>query len=128
MGLDQCAFRVANWDNMWGAVKTKDSRYRNPAQKIMHEWRKHPNLQGWMENLWREKGGEGDFNCQKVELTEQDLLNLKSDVVNGSLPETTGFFYGSPKDDEYQLDDLLFIVEAINDIKHGYTIFYDSWW
>lgn len=21
-------------------------------------WRKHPNLQGWMEQLWREKGGE----------------------------------------------------------------------
>ena len=37
------------------------------------EWRKHPNLQGWMENLWYEKGGEGEFNCVELELTLENL-------------------------------------------------------
>lgn len=41
-------------------------------------WRKHANLQGYMEDLYYAKGGEADtFNCVEVELNEQDLLNLK---------------------------------------------------
>jgi hypothetical protein len=32
-------------------------------------WRKHPNLQGWMQELYYEKGGEGEFNCVDLELT-----------------------------------------------------------
>ena len=27
-------------------------------EEELHYWRKHPNLQGWMENLYREKGGQ----------------------------------------------------------------------
>lgn len=33
----------------------------------LHYWRKHPNLHGWMEQLYRDKGGaEEIFNCAAV--------------------------------------------------------------
>ena len=56
MGLDQYATAIKGEDEI-----------------SLGEWRKHPNLQGWMENLWRSKGGEGEFNCVQVELNGDDL-------------------------------------------------------
>ena len=36
----------------------------------LHYWRKHPNLHGWMESLYYEKGGTADnFNCVNLQLT-----------------------------------------------------------
>ena len=66
------------------------------------EWRKHPNLQGWMERLWRTKKfgdsknpdpttGEGysnqtylgdPFNQEELELTLEDVQRLRLDVQN----------------------------------------------
>ena len=68
-------------------------------------WRKHNRLQGWMEELWQDKGrpydGEldenpmGDFNCVPVELTLSDLEQLEAHIVHKQLPETGGFFFGN---------------------------------
>ena len=44
------------------------------------EWRKHPNLQGWMQELYYEKGGEGSFNCVDLELTLGDLEALEESL------------------------------------------------
>ena len=54
-------------------------------------WRKHPNLQGWMESLWHVKGNDGEFNCEDLELTLDDLDNLEKTLDNEALPETAGF-------------------------------------
>jgi len=93
-------------------------------------WRKHHDLHGWMENLYREKGGAAEsFNCVNVRLEEEDLDRLKDDIVNRRLPNTTGFFFGNnPPDDEMQAEDLGFIVLAREAIKKGMAVFYDSWW
>jgi hypothetical protein len=56
-------------------------------------WRKHPNLQGWMQELWYEKGGDGEFNCVDLELTLDDLNALEATLDEEELPETVGFFY-----------------------------------
>ena len=91
-------------------------------------WRKHPNLQGWMENLWRVKGNEGEFNCVDLELTLNDLDNLEKSLDNEALPETVGFFFGADADDHYAEADREFIVQARAAIKQGYKIIYSSWW
>tara|TARA_R100000005_G_C4921003_1_gene154284 strand:- start:259 stop:678 length:420 start_codon:yes stop_codon:yes gene_type:complete len=91
-------------------------------------WRKHPNLQGWMENLWREKGGEGEFNCVDVVITLQDLDALEATLDEEALPETAGFFFGGNADDHYAEADREFIVQARAAIKQGYTVVYSSWW
>jgi len=92
------------------------------------EWRKHPNLQGWMEELWYEKGGEGDFNCVELELTLENLDALEATLDEEELPETSGFFFGGNADDHYAEADREFIVQARAAIKQGYTVVYSSWW
>jgi hypothetical protein len=90
-------------------------------------WRKHANLQGWMENLARELGfDEESFNCVWLRLTPQDLDRLEADMEKG-LETATGFFWGesTPEKDAYTLQ---FIKSARYAMKKGVTIFYDSWW
>ena len=91
-------------------------------------WRKHPNLQGWMQELYYEKGGEGEFNCVDVELTFEDLDALEATLDEEELPETVGFFFGSNADDHYAEAEREFIREARAAIKKGYTVVYSSWW
>ena len=92
------------------------------------EWRKHPNLQGWMENLWYEKGGEGEFNCVELEITLNDLNALEATLDEEELPETVGFFFGTDSSIHYAEADREFIVQARAAIKQGYTVVYSSWW
>ena len=91
-------------------------------------WRKHPNLQGWMENLYHEKGGDESFNCVDLELDLEDLDALEASLDEEALPETAGFFFGSNADDHYAEADREFIVAARAAIKQGYTVVYSSWW
>lgn len=91
-------------------------------------WRKHPNLQGWMESLWHVKGNSGEFNCVDLELTLDDLDSLEKSLDNEALPETVGFFFGGDADDHYAEQDREFIVAARAAIKQGYTVVYSSWW
>ena len=91
-------------------------------------WRKHPNLQGWMQELYYEKGGEGEFNCVDVELTLGDLDALEEALDESALPETVGFFFGTDSGDYYAEQDREFIREARAAIKQGYTVVYNSWW
>ena len=96
------------------------------------EWRKHPNLQGWMENLWHEKGCPNDegggFNCIELQLTKYDLISLEQALDEKALPETAGFFFGGNADDHYAEADREFIVQARAAIKQGYKVIYSSWW
>lgn len=91
-------------------------------------WRKHPNLHGWMEELYRKKGGtEKSFNGDPLVLTEEDLDELKITILTGNLPSTTGFFFGESRE-EINFADLEFIEKAKEAIKEGYTVYYDSSW
>lgn len=45
-------------------------------------WRKHPDLHGWMRNLYYEKGGTGDFNGHSIVLTKENVLQLRKDIEN----------------------------------------------
>ena len=127
MGLDQFAYSINSEGNK------SDLAY----------WRKHPNLQGWMENLWKSKGrpglGEinadgdamvnvGDFNCVPVELTYEDLDNLEQDIRQNRMPQTVGFFFGNNSDDHYREQDLGFIRKAREALDSGLTVMYDSSW
>jgi hypothetical protein len=123
MGLDQFA----------GIVTGKDEDGELQIEDIA-QWRKHPNLQGWMENLWRERGlsktGEwNEFNSGVfLELSLEDINRLEWEILEKNLPETEGFFFGDDADDEYKEEDLAFCEKARGLIKEGKTIVYTSWW
>ena len=123
MGLDQYA------NARKGQPQTDEDGYTFYEDSIeLAYWRKHPSLQGWMENLWRVKGNEGEFNCVDLELTLNDLDNLEKSLDNEALPETVGFFFGADADDHYAEADREFIVQARAAIKQGYKVIYSSWW
>jgi len=116
MGLDQ-----------WATVRPEGMGEDKEIR--VFSWRKHPNLQGWMERLWRERGGTGDFNQpESVELRVDDLVALEKAVTDSNLPQTVGFFFGQDSDEEYICDDLQFIGRARDAITSGHRVFYASWW
>ncbi len=96
------------------------------------DWRKHNRLQGWMEELWFKKGGEGTFNLENVELELEDIKNLEQAIIDKKLPVTEGFFFGNDSYVEYEKwhleDDLKFIKKAKEILANGQRIFYSSWW
>jgi len=90
-------------------------------------WRKHPDLHGWMENKWKDRGHEGEFNCVSLPLTDKDLDELEATIHRSQLPNTVGFFFGTSREDETQ-NDLNFIREAREVLRQGYGVEYFSWW
>ena len=121
MGLDMYAMTTDERPN--GEVDFKVEE----ASEI-HYWRKHPNLHGWMQQLYREKGGhDPDFNCVNVLLTAEDLDRLESDIKHRALPSTSGFFFGASDGSEDD-DDLSFVAKAREALAGELSVFYTSWW
>lgn len=125
MGLDQSAYYCRP-----EAVGDQSIDFEHPEGAVeFFYWRKHPNLQGWMRNLYTKKGGNKEFNCVPVLLTERDLSDLELDLMRGNLPRTSGFFFGtSTCDEEETQNDLQFVRQARELIANGFTVFYSSWW
>ena len=97
-------------------------------------WRKHPNLHGWMEQLWISKGKPGTgntdatFNGIELELSWNDLDELEQAIRYGHLPNTEGFFFGNPADNYYYEQDLEFVNNAKAEVFLGLKVFYNSSW
>ena len=123
MGLDQYAH-----------VRFPKKGYTDPITFVV--WRKHNRLHGWMENLYRERGGDDVFNTEtELPLSIEDIDDLERDIVQGDLPQTSGFFFGSDSYEHYanpeygdKRIDEEFIGKARNCIAHGGEVTYTSWW
>ena len=116
-------------DEIYGKDKDGEIDYENQIVKTeeVAYWRKHPDLHGWMEKLYREKGGrEKSFNGDPVMLTLADLDRLEDDILGKNLPKTSGFFFGESRG--MSLKDLEFVLDARKAIQEGDTIYYDSSW
>lgn len=98
-------------------------------QKLAY-WRKFNHLHGWMEKLYRTKGGmEESFNCTTVRLNEDDLNSLEQALLNDKLEATSGFFFGDPELHQEDVNTTIqFIKDARQAIKDDMAVFYDSWW
>ena len=140
MGLDQLAYSRP-------ATATNDE-----TDEHIVSWSKHPNLQGWMERLWRKQKygdaaspdpvtGEGysnetymndPFNQEEVELTLDDIKRLRLDIrnktLNGGYGDTTGFFFGASSDEYYRETDIEFCDKAEAALNKGCKVIYYSWW
>ena len=128
MGLDQFAYTAAK-------------EAKSAARELAY-WRKHPNLHGWMEQLWLRKSAhqldenvEYDessktFNGVELELTWDDLTQLEQDILSGNMAslQTVGFFFGNASDDYYKEQDLEFVRQAKAEIFSGLRVFYNSSW
>ena len=126
MGLDQYAY----------TGKRRETNDETDYVEIAC-WRKHNRLEGFMKELWIEKGRPDaskeypdDFNCIMIELTPEDVDRLDEAVANDTLPETQGFFFGSDSqgDDYKKQDTLHFINQARDAFAAGLKVFYSSNW
>ena len=130
MGLDTNAYKVHPGNlvdpDQQVNLEFKDTE-EGPIIEIAY-WRKFHQLHGWMEKLYRQKGGGGDFNCDSVRLMPVDLLQLALDAEKG-LPSVVGLFFGNGEWTEEDKEEVLeFCVLANKAIADGYVVFYDSWW
>jgi hypothetical protein len=92
MGLDMQVWTMRH-------VPDKPVDFEAHDHMLLHDWRKHANLHGWMERLYREKGGKArDFNLVGLQLTSADI------------------------------DALEFIAKARKALAVGLTVFYAAWW
>jgi len=128
VGLDMYAVAVdpAVWDDATQTLR-KDAT-QDQVERLAY-WRKHHDLHGWMERLYRQRGGTKDFNCVQLPLDSADLNALEQAVIQRKLPATVGFFFGNnPPDAESDAEDLAFIAKARDAIAAGKVVLYDSWW
>ena len=144
MGLDQYAYvagQAGERDQYWEQGSFEDDDFVSPVPKPREiaYWRKHPNLQGWMNQLWIEKGHPGQedlddpnfmFNCVELELTWEDIERLERDILSGRMSRmgTRGFFFGDASDDYYRDADLKFVKDAKAELFLGLKVFYNSSW
>ena len=127
MGLDMYAYAVKKSQHLKDVDQNLSDCERIGDE--LYYWRKHHDLHGWMEGLYRDKGGLDEFNCATVRLDQSDLLDLQLAVIDKQLPRTSGFFFGdNPPDDESSKYDLEFIAKALAEIKKGNAVYYTSWW
>lgn len=126
MGLDMYAFTV-NADSVGSA--TVDVALGDTATEICY-WRKFNALHGWMEDLYRQRGGSKEsFNCTTVRLTADDLDRLEMDTGNNKLVPVNGCFFGAQEIDSEDLESVaVFVKTAKQAIADGKAVFYDSWW
>ena len=142
MGLDMYAYvatRAGQQRDFYESAEF-DQDSREFVNKVVSKpqelayWRKHPNLHGWMEQLWHSRRQPGlqhpdqVFNGIELELTYEDLEVLELDVIAGTLPGTSGFFFGEDADKHYQEQDLEFIRNARAELFMGLKVFYNSSW
>lgn len=100
------------------------------AKTELYYWRKFNALHGWMEDLYRIKGGAKEsFNCTTVRLDAKDLDRLEMDTGNNKLVPINGFFFGAQTIYPEDLESVaIFIAKAREALAEGKTCWYDSWW
>ena len=123
MGLDQYAYKVKRDYN-------REAKTETITKVEIAYWRKHNALEGYMCDLFHSKGGDGEFNCRTLPLSNDALDKLEETINNKGLPETDGFFFGSDtsKDEDCISLDKLFIDDAKKALEDEWEIEYTSWW
>lgn len=131
MGLDMYAYvatKAGAQQEYWDQYDLETDRRTVSRPREIAYWRKHPNLHGWMQQLWESRGNTGSFNGDELELTWADLDALEQAIVQAELPTTGGFFFGDPSDSYYREQDLEFVKNARAELFSGLKVFYNSSW
>jgi hypothetical protein len=131
MGLDMYAFSVSAQDagdNVVDLERGDESGNTLINSTELFYWRKFNALHGWMEQLYRAKGGTAEsFNCNTVRLTSEDLDKLERDANN--LQPVDGCFFGEQIVAPDHLESIAeFIAKAREALDYSNAVYYDSWW
>lgn len=137
MGLDMYLYKTKMSEEEYNELKRKfhnkeidyDDLYEIEYERFYEigYWRKHPNLHGYIEMLWREREGiNGDF-CELFLLTKEDIQAIIEGSKKQDLPHTEGFFFGKSYPEDH-VRTIKIMEQALEFIEAGYTIIYNSSW
>lgn len=85
MGLDMYAFTTSKDVMDKDFLEADNNQGFEKLNRDFFYWRKFYELDNWMKDLFREKGGTGEFNCAAIRLTRRDIDKLSYDSNIGSL-------------------------------------------
>ena len=104
----------------------QESSVTGTGDKELGYWRKHPNLHGFFVNEF----ANGVDECQKIPLTVDDLKKTLNATVENTLPETSGFFFGTsmPEDREETIKILTEAIKWASEDGFARTVYYRASW
>ncbi|MGN8833531.1 hypothetical protein ACTNDZ_13445 [Selenomonas montiformis] len=122
MGLDQFAYRVMK-QNVIDDLTFKQEEIPEDGNDMDFDyWRKFRSLNDWCYDLYRKKGGTGEFNCDNVRLTKDDLDDLYRAAQRDE-------FYQDTEERDMEYAHLMnFIQNAKQAIAEGDAVYYSNWW
>lgn len=115
MGLDMYLTGVKylphNWQNPERDKKVDGFRLEEIRVQL-GEWRKHPDLHGYIVKNF----ADGKDNCQEMDLVSEQLEQILHVVEMDNLPHTEGFFFGAsyPEDKQPTINILKDAIKWIN--------------
>ena len=130
MGLDQKLFSIPHKSTNTPVEQSFKELDQLEVSELGY-WRKANHIHGYMEELYRSKGGTAeDFNCVSVQLTKEELTELLYLVTANKLKPTVGFFFGGDNRPEgLDTHSIRIICNALDDIVYNNKdVYYDSWW
>lgn len=98
-------------------------------------WRKHSDLNGYMERMYTNRGGKESFNCVPLYLKREDIHQIIADIekhldpnCDYEIAESSGFFWGETDREKWEnsLDDFKRILD--NTDWDNETVYYSCWW
>lgn len=126
MGLDSNFYRVHK-EAINTSTDFEVNRDKYNVTDVAY-FRKNSALQGWMQQLYRSKGGTDlEFNCCNVVVTIDDLLILHKQLKANKVLPTNGFFFGEMDDDKYE-NLKQEVVKMIDDYDPEYVYYYFAWY
>ena len=135
MGLDQTAYAVTPQVAHLALITEREltDEEMNSLEEgrvLIANWRKHADLNAWMEALYVRKGGFDVFNCIPMPIERNDLIALRNHLKengNAYAKRGQGFFWGETQPEDIE-NDHYFIERALKLIEEGYEIYYHCWW
>ena len=113
---------------MFGLEPNKSTitiRENSSSRNELAYWRKHANLHGYIVDTF----ADGLDECQKINLSLEDLKKILNAVEINNLPETTGFFFGKSRteDREPSIKQLVKVISWVNEVP-GRKVYYQASW
>jgi hypothetical protein len=147
MGLDQYVYIIRDGKEITEKINFEYGDEYSSGEEFQY-WRKHYDLDDWMFNLYKSKGGDNnihEFDC--VILDKDDLTELKDAIENCELPHRKSFDWSSfdttPRTEEQKAQDAInrrdfkretrskdleFCNKALEALEEGYQLFYHNDW
>lgn len=114
-------------------IESLDDLNTNLIKTDLCYWRKHSDLNGILQDLYYDKGGEGEFNCKYLLLSKNDVINIikqHKEHINSvnEISHTPGFFWGHTTMEQWE-ESLIDFENVLKETDwNNETVYYSCWW